>query len=114
MPEDDLDHRNDPDPERRAALWGAAAAPALVLLGLGVGVVEGGLLPGACQGLACLFNAIVLFAAGAVAAAWLLIWFVVRLLRRRWPASTCRVWFLRFLALVSWGPVLWLVLVSLE
>lgn len=108
------EREQDPDHELRAVLAGAAAAPILVLLGSGVGLAEGGLLPGACQGLACLFSALVLLAAGVVAGTWLVVWAVVHLARRRWPRSRWRLWLLRSLALLSWAPVLWLVVVALE
>lgn len=53
------------DPEWRALSWGVGGAVALVLGGLIVGLVQGNLLPGDCQGLACLFTTVVLGYAGS-------------------------------------------------
>ena len=102
------------DAERRASIAGVAAAPTLLLLALLVGLVEGGLLPTACQGLACLYSALVSMAVAGILVVWLLVWFVLRLTRRRWPRSNTRLWLLRLLAVLSWGPVLWLVVTAIE
>lgn len=102
------------DPERRAAIVGVAAAPALVLFAGVVGMVEGGLLPGACQGLACLFTGIVLGAAGVIIVVWFVVWLGIRVTRRRWPHARWRLWAVRILAAVSWAPLVWLSIVALE
>lgn len=102
------------DPEWRAAVAGASAAPLLVLAGLVIGLVEGGLLPLACQGLGCVFTAVVLLYAGIVAGVWLIVWVVVRLARRRWPEVTWRLWLLRVLAVASYAPLVWLAAIALE
>lgn len=93
---------------------GVAAAPVLVLFAVVVGVVEGGLLPGACQGLACLFTGVVLGAAGVIVAVWFVVWLGIRAARRRWPHVRWRLWAVRILAAVSWAPVVWLGVVALE
>jgi|SRR6056297_157341 len=102
------------DPEWRSIIAGAVAAPVLLLIGLVIGLVEGGLLPGTCQGLACLFSALVVGAASVIAVTWLVLWVAVRAARRRWPHSTWRLWALRVVAVVSWGPVAWLLVLALE
>jgi len=102
------------DPERRAMLAGALAAPVLLALGLVIGLVEGGLLPGTCQGLACLFSGLVFGATATIAVVWLVLWVAVRLARRRWPRSTWRLWALRIVAVASWGPTLWLLVLALD
>lgn len=102
------------DPERRAALVGVAAAPALVLFALVVGIVQGGLLPGACQGLGCLFSGLVLGATGVIVGVWLVAWLGVRAARRRWPHVGWRLWALRILAGASWAPVVWLGFIGLD
>lgn len=102
------------DPERRSIVAGAVAAPAVLLIGLVIGLIEGGLLPGACQGLACLFSTLVFGAASVIAVTWLVAWFVVRLAQRRWPTSTWRLWVLRVVAVVSWAPVAWLLILALD
>lgn len=99
--------------ERRALRVGVAAAPALALLGVGIGLVEGGLLPGACEGLACLFGTLVLATTAVVAVVWLLVWGMVRLHRRHHASSSRRLALLRVLAGLSWGPVAWLLVVAL-
>lgn len=83
-------------------LAGAAAAPALVLVGLAVGFVEGGLLPGDCRGLACIFTGILLTYAGLLLALWVVFAGVLALARRRWPRSSWRLALLRVLAAASW------------
>jgi hypothetical protein len=103
-----------PDTERRTMLVGSAAAPVLFVLGVLIGLVEGGLLPGDCQGLGCLFGGLVFSATLAIAVVWLLLWTAVRFARRRWPRSTWRLWALRAVALVSWGPVAWLLVLALD
>jgi hypothetical protein len=103
-----------PDAERRAMLAGSIAAPVLLALGTVIGLVEGGLLPGACQGLACLFSGLVLGATLTIAVVWLLLWAAVRVARRRWPRSTWRLWALRTVAVVSWGPVAWLLILAMD
>lgn len=84
-------------------LVGAAAAPGLVLVGLLVGLIEGGLLPGACRGLACLYLGLVLGYAGVVAGVWAVVALVVHLTRRRWPTAAARTWVLRVLAALGWA-----------
>ena len=93
---------------------GVAAVPATLLVGAGIGFIQGGLLPGACQGLACLYPAIVALGAAAVAALWLVLGTVRAMTRRRRPNSTVRLRTLQVAAVVSWGPVLWLVVVAVE
>lgn len=93
------------DPEWRALAAGVSGAVALVIAGAVVGLIEGGLLPGACRGLSCLFTGIVLGYAGLVLATWLVVGVGVSLARRRWPASTWRTWAMRALAAASWIPV---------
>lgn len=102
------------DPEQSALLVGFVAAPLLLILGFVIGLLEGGLLPGACQGLACLFNGLVIGAAAVITVTWLVLWAVVRLARRRWPRSTWRLWALRVLAVASWGPVVWLLILAFD
>src|SRR6056297_413277 len=80
------------DPARRAMLAGAVAAPVLLALGIIIGLVEGGLLPGTCQGLACLFSGLVFGATATIALVWLVLWVAVRLARRRWPRPPWRLW----------------------
>ena len=109
----DQDRATAADQERRAAVVGVSAAPTLALLTLLVGAVEGGLLPGACEGLGCLFGAIYLGATGVVLVVWLVTWPAVRAARRRWPEVGWRVWLLRVLAAASWAPVVWLVALAL-
>jgi hypothetical protein len=91
---------------------GSIAAPVLLVLGTAIGLVEGGLLPGDCQGLGCLFGGLVFSATLIIAVVWLLVWGAVRLAQRRWPRSTWRPWALRALAVVSWGPVAWLLFLA--
>lgn len=110
----DRAHHPPPDAEWRALLAGVLAAPVLLVLGVVVGLVEGGLLPWACEGLACLFNSLVLGATAIIAVTWLVLWVVVRLARRRWPRSTLRLWILRLVAVVSWVPVVWLLVVAVD
>jgi len=102
------------DPEWQAAIAGVVAAPVLIVLGVMIGLVEGGLLPGACQGLACVFSALVFGAVAVITVTWLVLWGTVHLARRRWPGSTWRLWALRAVALLSWGPVMWLLVLALE
>ncbi len=102
------------DPEWRTLSWGVAGAFALVLGGLIAGLVEGGLLPGECEGLACLFTTVVLGYAGIVVAVWIIVGLAVALARKRWPRSTWRLWALRALALLSWAPFLGLLILTLD
>ena len=95
-------------------MWGVAGAGALVLGGLIIGLVEGNLLPGDCQGLACLFGAVILGYAGAVAAVWLVVGTAVAFARRRWETSTWRLWALRILAVLSWGPLVFFLGLALD
>ena len=97
-------------PDWRAALVGAAAAPTLTLVGLVVGVIEGGLLPGVCQGLACLYTAMVLLYSAGILVAWSVIAIVTAATRRRWEGSTVRTRILQLLAGISYVPALWVVL----
>jgi hypothetical protein len=92
------------DPEWRAALLGMAAAPTLVLFALVVGIVEGELLPGACQGLGCVFSGLVIVMAAVSVGVWFVVWLGIRSLRRRWPQVGWRLWAVRLLAVVSWAP----------
>lgn len=101
-----FDRYRDLDPERRALVAGVAAVPTLLLLAVVVGLIKGWL-PGLCQGLACLYNTIVLMGLAGISVTWLLLWMVVRLTRRRWPRSNVRLWFLRLMVVASWAPLLW-------
>lgn len=87
---------------------------ALVMAGLIVGIVEGSLLPGDCEGLACLFTTVVLMYAGIVVGVWLLVGVAVAAARRRWPTSTWRLWALRVLAVLSWAPLVGLAVIALD
>lgn len=102
------------DPEWQALAAGLGGAIAVLLVGTVIGLVEGNLLPGDCQGLACLFTGIVLGYSGLVAAVWVVVGVAVALARRRWPTSTWRLWTLRILAVLSWAPVVWLVALAFE
>lgn len=82
-----VDRFRSADPGWRAALVGVAAAPGLVPFALAIGIVEGVLLPGACQGLACLFGLVVLRASAVIVG---------------------------ILAAISWVPVAWLGVFVLE
>ena len=72
------------DPEWRALAWGVGGALALLEGGLLVGLIQGNLLPGDCQGLACLFTGLVVAYAGAVVGVWLVAGIAVSLARKRW------------------------------
>lgn len=98
----------------RWVLVGAAAAPGLVLVGFVIGSLEGGLLPWACQGLACLFAGLVLGYAGLLAVVWGLLALVVRWTRRRQSASRLRTWVLRVLGVLSWVVALLPVVIALS
>lgn len=100
------------DPEWRALAWGVGGAFAFLLGGLVVGLVQGGLLPGECQGLACLFTTVIIMYTGIVLAVWLVAGTAVVLARRRWPVSTWRLWTLRVLALLSWLPLAGLIVLT--
>lgn len=93
------------DREWRTVVLGAAAAVALVAGGLIAGAVEGGLLPGRCRGLACLFTTVVVVYSLAIASVWLVAALILAAARRRWPDVGWRVWVLRGLAVLSWLPV---------
>lgn len=99
-------------PDWQAVVVGAASAPALLVLGLVIGVVEG-LIPG-CEGLACLYGGLVLGYSGALLLVWGVIALVVAATRRRWPRSSARTWVVRLLALLSWALLLWPVALFLE
>lgn len=102
------------DPEWKALTWGVGGALALLAGGLLVGLVEGNLLPGDCQGLACLFTGLVLAYAGAVIGVWIVAGIAVGLARKRWPASAWRLWTLRVLAVLSWAPFLGLIIIAID
>lgn len=102
------------DPEWRAVGWGLGGAAALVLGGLVLGLVQGGLLPWDCEGLACLFTTVILMYAGIVLGIWLVAGLALALARRRWPISTWRLWTLRVLASLSWMPFVGLIVISLD
>jgi hypothetical protein len=102
------------DPEWKALAWGVGGAVALVLAGLAVGLIEGNLLPGDCEGLACVFTTVVLMYAGIVVGVWLIVGLAVGAARRRWSTSTWRLWALRVLAVLSWAPLLGLVIIALD
>lgn len=101
------------DGDWRAAVVGALAAPVLVVTGIGVGAIEGGLLPQDCQGLACIYLAIVLLYAGGLLAVWAAVSGIVALSRRRWPGSPVRLRILQVLAALSYGPAIWLVVTAI-
>lgn len=102
------------DPEWQALTWGVGGALAFLVGGLIVGVAQGGLLPGECEGLACLFTTVILMYAGIVLVVWLFAGVAVALARRRWPESTWRLWTLRVLAALSWLPFVGLVVLLLD
>lgn len=102
-----IDRLRDLDDDWRAVAAGAAAAPTLALVGLLVGSLAGGLLPGDCRGLACVYLHVLLLYSGALLGLWALIWTVTALARQRWPRSRVRVWVLRILAALSYAPTLW-------
>ena len=102
------------DPEWKALAFGVGGALALLVGGLIVGLIEGNLLPGDCQGLACLFTGLVLGYAGIVLAVWIVAGIAVRLARKRWPASSWRLWTLRVLAVLSWAPFIGLVVMTFD
>lgn len=102
------------DPEWRAAAWGIAGAVALLLGGLVVGLVQGNLLPGDCQGLACLFSGLILGYAGVVLVIWVLAGVAIALARKRWPTSTWRLWLIRGLAALSWVPFAGLIVLTID
>lgn len=79
-----------------------------------MGLVEGGLLPWACRGLACLFTAVVLMYGAGLVVGWGVIGVIVHLTRQRWPTSTLRTWVLRGLATISWAVALYPIVVLLE
>lgn len=104
-----IDRLPDLDADWRAVGAGAGAAPALLVTGLVAGWVEGGLLPGDCQGLACVYLQVLLLYSAALLGLWILVATLTALARQRWPRSTSRLTMLRGLALLSYGPVAWLV-----
>lgn len=101
------DRRPRPDADWRAVIGGALAAPTLVVLGLLAGWLEGGLLPGDCQGLACIYLHVLLLYGAGLLGVWVLLGAVTALTRERWPRSTARVVILRVLAVLSYAPMLW-------
>lgn len=108
-----FDRYRDLDPERRAFVAGVASVPTLLVLAVVVGLITGQL-PGMCQGLACLYNQLVLMGLIVISVLWLIIWAVVRLTRTRWPRSNVRLWLLRLMVVVSWAPLLWLGAILIE
>ena len=102
------------DPEWQALAWGVGGAVAFLLGGLIVGIVQGGLLPGECEGLACVFTTVILMYTGIVLGVWLVAGVAVALARRRWPESTWRLWVLRGLAVLSWLPLAGLIVLTLD
>lgn len=110
----DIDRSFLDDPEWRASTWGVGGAIALLLGGLIVGLVEGNLLPGECEGLACLFTGIVLGYAGVVLAVWIVVGVSLAIARQRWPTSAWRLWVLRVLAALSWAPFVGLVVIAFD
>ncbi len=102
------------DGDWRAAVAGALAAPVLVVVGLIVGAIEGGLLPwDDCQGLACVYLAVVLMYSGGILAIWAVVSGIVVLARRRWPESRVRRRILQLLAGLSYGPAVWLLVTAI-
>jgi len=102
------------DPEWKALAWGVGGAVALLAGGLLVGLIEGNLLPGDCQGLACLFTSVVLAYAGVIVGIWVVAGIAVGLARRKWPTSTWRLWTLRVLAVLSWAPFIGLIVIAVD
>jgi hypothetical protein len=102
------------DPEWKALGWGVGGALALLVGGLLVGLIEGNLLPGDCQGLACLFTGLIVAYAGAVVGIWIVAGIAVALARKRWPTSNRRLWAVRVLAVLSWAPFLGLIVIALD
>lgn len=102
------DRLPDLDRDWRAVAAGLGAAPTLVAVGLLAGWAQGGLLPGDCRGLACVYLQVLLLYGAALLGLWILVATLTALARQRWPRSTTRSTVLRALALVSYGPVVWL------
>lgn len=90
--------------DHQAAAVGTGAAPALVVVGLIAGIIEGSL-TGSCEGMECLWFGFVALVAAAMLGTWAIVVGVAALTRRRWTDSTVRLWLLRLLAAASWAAV---------
>lgn len=97
------------DPDWRAVLIGALAAPVLTVVGSVGGWLSGGLLPGDCQGLACVYLHVLLLYSAALLGVWALVATLTALARQRWPWSRARLVLLRVLAGLSYLPAAWVV-----
>ena len=97
------------DPDWQACWIGALGAPSLFVIGIVVGEIEGGLLPWDCEGMACLFFAVLVLYSGALLAIWLLLTAITALTRRWWPESEVRTRSLRILAGLSYVPTAWVI-----
>ncbi|MDX1657190.1 MAG: hypothetical protein R3343_00070 [Nitriliruptorales bacterium] len=98
------------DPDWRATVVGALAAPALFLTGIVLGQLEGNLLPWNCEGMSCLFFAVLVVYSGGLLLIWGVIAAITALTRARWPRSRFRTRLLQGLAIVSYAPSAWFVL----
>lgn len=99
----------DLDGDWRAVVVGLLGAPTLFGTGLVIGAVEGGLLPGACEGLTCLYFGVLVGYSLLLLAGWGVLAGITALARRFASRSRLRLRVLQVVAAASYLPVLWLV-----